>query len=197
MTKVDETDDVWKELRLIAIVYACLTLGSAIVLYVLYGQEPDQDWPELLKNLKEAFSGKNINILSTVIFVALTTLPLTTSSFLVWIIVKSEKPLAGPLGYWAVVAAIILPFVAYFLFIDKSAVGQVFSGLECHGVFENGRYEYRCPKATGPFAGEIIIPLIWGIVLFYFIKYKFALTIISIWLGCWAGYRVRKLLTSA
>jgi hypothetical protein len=197
MTKVDETDDVWKELKLIVIAYACLTFGEAVALYFLYGQEPGQGWPELLKDLVDRFSAKKPDILLTTIYVALTTLPLITSSFLVWIIVKSENAPAGHLGYWSIVAAIIVPFVAYFLLIDKSAVGQIFAGIDCHSVFENGRFETRCPRASGPFAGEIVIPLIWGVVSFYFVKYKFALTITSVCLGCWAGYRVRKSLVSA
>jgi hypothetical protein len=192
MTKVDETDDVWNELKLIMIAYACLTFGEAVVLYFLYGQEPGQSWPELLKDLVDGFSAKKPDILLTTIYVALTTLPLIISSFLVWIIVKSEKHLAGILGYWAVVAAIIIPFLAYFLFIDKSAVEQIFAVIDCHSIFENGRFETRCPSFSGPYAWEIIVPLIWGIVSFYFVKYKFALTIISVSLGCWAGYRVRK-----
>jgi hypothetical protein len=186
MTKVDQTDEIWKELRLVVFVYACLTAGYAVFLYLVYGQEPSQEWPELLKGLADIFFAKKANILATAIYVVLTTLPLAISAFFVMVTIRRK----GSDGGWIIIFAIILPFIVYFTLIDRSAVSQVFDAVfECHSVFENGRFSQRCNQSNWQ---VLLVLLIWGILKFYFIKYKFPLTIGSIILGSWAGYRIEK-----
>jgi hypothetical protein len=160
----------WYELRLVIIVYLCLNIGYTFFLSSAYGQEPSQDWPSLLQDLTDALKkGKEgrVNISIITIYVVLTTLPLVISSFLSAIVLHRQ---GGPILF---LAAVVIPFMAYFYLIDRSALHQVLDAA--------GDSRYDLSAYAKRLTSEIFN--------FYLLKYKFPLTVGSIILGCWAGYR--------
>jgi len=189
MSKVDQGDEIWYELRLIIVLYLCLNIAYTILLYLVYGQEPSQDWPSLLQDLMDALKkGKEgrAYVLIVALYVVLTTLPLLISSFFVATILNRRKEWgkeypgqtypALQLLYLISLAA-ILPFGIYFYFIDRSAFYQVIGAVKSD----------KCSNLPCYSASAL-----WELCKFYYFQYKFPLTVASLILGSWASYRIEK-----
>jgi hypothetical protein len=193
MVEANDPSKIWTELRFIIIAYAILTVIYAFVLYAIYGQKPEVEWPTLLQNLVELFGQSRTKILIVALYVFLTTLPLTVSSLLLFIYLSlfMRDDSSGTPHPFIISLIIVVPFSLYFLIIDQAGFYQIWNLSKTHGCLEYEFVMHGKSEVCGHNVSQWWA-LPWEILNFYFVQYKLPLAVTSIILGVWAGYRLQK-----
>jgi hypothetical protein len=203
MTNTENSGDIFGELRLIFIIYIVLILGYAIFIYIVYGESTNENLPNLLKKLIESFGnrrGNEIDIVSALLYVALTTLPLMVSALLLAYIMEPSKNLddilstvsRSPTNFvWFVAVVLLMAFCIYFVLFDWQALQDLYNSVKSDLRHCTVPDEQSCSYWNLRWLFLPVI-VIFELFKFYFIKYKFPLTVASIILGGWAGEKLAR-----